>query len=164
MPQGSRSPSRSLLPGRVDSQLRSLERSTQSNRDPLTVLGEAVEAIWRIVEGAGSERSPDGSRGGSSALLARRELVQRSTCALSAVIRRGVASGTFRPRCPFAIVAGACAHWMLGVSTGPSLRATTAVAALREVLRPKAATNSRSRGARTPPTGADQSAIADSSA
>jgi len=172
MPHGSPSPSRSLLPGRVDSQLRSLERSTQADRDPLTVLGKAVEAIWRIVEGAGSEGSLDGSRGGSSALLARRELVQRSTCALSAVIRRGVASGTFRPRCPswairrlpFAIVAGACAHWVLGVSTGPSLRATTAVAALWEVLRPKAATTTRSRGPRRPPTGADQSAMVDASA
>ena len=169
MPQRSTSPSRSRLPGRVDSLLRSLERSTQADGDPLTVLGETVEAIWSIVEVAGSERSLDGARDGGSALLARRELVQRSTGALSGVIRRGIAAGTFRPRCPswairrlpFAIVAGACVHWVLGVSTGPSLRATTAVAALREVLRPKAATNRRSRGPR--PTGADQSAMVDAS-
>ena len=40
-------------------------------------------------------------------------------------------AGAFRPDCPswaierlpFAIVAGACAHWVLGLSRGPSLRA-----------------------------------------
>jgi hypothetical protein len=85
--------SRSLLPRRVDRQLRSLERSRESDRDPITGLRETVEAIWKIVEQAASERSLDGSRHGTRALLARRELVERGTCTLSAVIRRGVASG-----------------------------------------------------------------------
>jgi len=82
---------------------------------------------WRHLEGRRTsiiERALDGS------LLARRDLVQRGTCALSTVIRHGVASGAFRPGCaswairrlPFAIVAGACAHWVLGLATGPSLR------------------------------------------
>src|SRR5207253_7548456 len=91
--------SRSLLPRSVDGQLRSLERSRESDRDPTTALHETVEAIWKIVEQAASERSLDGSHHGARGLLARRELVQRGTCALSAVIRRGVASGAFRPRC-----------------------------------------------------------------
>ncbi len=81
--------SRSLLPRRVDKQLQSLERSSKSDRDPATALRETVEAIWQIVEQAASASARDGSRHGVSALLARRELVQRGTCTLSAVIRRG---------------------------------------------------------------------------
>lgn len=134
---------RSLLPRRVDRQLRSLEHSSTSGRDPTTALRETVEAIWRIVEQASSERRLDGSRYGASALLARRELVRRGTYALSAVIRRGIASGAFRPRCaawairglPFAIVAGACAHWVFGLAPAPSLRASIAVEGALEVLR-----------------------------
>ncbi len=122
----------------VDLELRSLERSAGPDRDQITALRDTVEAIWTIVEAAASERPLD--------LLARRELVQRGTCALSAVVRRGVASGAFRPRCPswavrrlpFAIVSGACVHWMLGLATGPSLRANTAVEAALGVLRPVA--------------------------
>jgi len=125
-------------------ELRSLERSRKSDRDPVATLRETVEAIWTIVAGATSDISLHGSRHGGGALLARRELVQRGTCALSAVIRRGVASGAFRPRSPswairrlpFAIVAGACVHWMIGLATGPSLRASTAVEGALEVLRP----------------------------
>jgi hypothetical protein len=137
--------SRSLLPRRVDRQLRSLERSSESDRDPITALRETVEAIWRIVEQATSERSLDSLHHGLRALLARRELVQRATCTLSAVIRRGVASGAFRPRCapwaierlPYAIVAGACVHWTFGLATGPSLRASRATEVVLEVLRPQ---------------------------
>ena len=137
--------SRSLLPRRVDKQLQSLERSSKSDRDPATALRETVEAIWQIVEQAASARALDGSRHGASALLARRELVQRGTCTLSAVIRRGVASGAFRPRraswairrLPFAIVAGACVHWVFGLATAPSLRASAAVKGALEVLRPR---------------------------
>ena len=140
-----RSMSQSLLPPRVDLQLRSLERSWRPDRDPITARCETVEAIWTIVEGTVSDRSLDASHEGGSALLARRELVRRGTCALSAVIRRGIASGTFRPRCtawairrlPFAIVAGGCVHWVFGLTPGPSLRAATAVAAVLEALRPK---------------------------
>jgi hypothetical protein len=138
---------RSLLPPGVDTQLRSLERSTKSDREPTTALRETVEAIWQIVEQAASERALDGSRHGASALLARRELLQRGTCTLSAVIRRGVASGAFRPRraswairrLPFAIVAGACAQWVFGLATAPSLRASAAVKGALEVLRPRQA-------------------------
>jgi len=93
-----------------------------------------VESIWKTVAQAGPE----------TALLARRELVRRETCKLSAVIRGGVAAGAFWPECPswaierlpFAIVAGACAHWVLGLSQGPSLRAGTAVEAALEILKP----------------------------
>jgi len=112
--------------------------------DPSTLLAETVNAIWKMIEQAAIDGALDPSRGDGGALLARRELVQRGTCMLSAVIRRGVESGTFWPRCrawaidrlPFAIVAGACAHWVLGLSTGPSLRARAAVQAALEVLRP----------------------------
>jgi hypothetical protein len=129
----------------VDRQLRSLERSSESGPDPVAALRETVEAIWKIVEQAASERSLDGSRRGVGALLARRELLHRGTCALSAVIRRGVASGAFRPRCaswaiqrlPFAIVAGACVHWVLGLVPVPSLRPSIAVDAALAVLRPR---------------------------
>jgi hypothetical protein len=135
----------SLLPRRVDTQLRSLERSGTSDRDATTALRETVAAIWTVVAQASSARALDGSRRHTSALLARRELLQRGTCALSAVIRRGVASGAFRPRCaswaihrlPFAIVAGACLHWMLGLATGPAIRSRTAVETALEVLRPR---------------------------
>jgi len=118
---------------------RTSSRSGKSDRDATTALRETVEAIWKVVEQASSAEALDGS------LLVRRELVQRGTCALSAVICQGVASGAFRPRCPswairrlpFAIVAGACLHWVLGLAPGPSLRARTAVAAALEVLRPR---------------------------
>jgi hypothetical protein len=119
-------------------------RSGKSARDATTALRETVEAIWKVVE----QSSSADTRG----LLARRELVQRGTCALSEVIRQGVASRAFRPACaswairrlPFAIVAGASLHWVLGLATGPSLRASTAVAAALEILRP------RQRGSRVP--------------
>ena len=114
-------------------------RSGKSDRDVTTALRETVEAIWKVVEQASSEPALDAS------LLARRELVQRGTCALSAVICQGVASGAFRPRCPswairrlpFAIVAGACLQWVFGLAPGPSLRASTAAAAALEILRPR---------------------------
>ena len=117
---------------------RTSSRSGKADRDATTALRETVEAIWKLVEQASSEQAFDGS------LLARRELVQRGTCALSAVIHQGVATGAFRPGCaswairrlPFAIVAGACLQWVLGLATGPSLRASTAVAAALEILRP----------------------------
>ena|ERR1041385_6512133 len=119
--------SRSLLPPRVDLELRSLERSREPDRDQISALRETIEAIWTIVEAVAYEGSLD--------VLARRELVQHRTSALSVVVRRGVASGALRPRCPswtvwclpFAIVTGACVHWMLGLATGPSFRASTAV-------------------------------------
>ena len=112
--------------------------------DPSTLLAETVHAVWTMIERAATDGALDPSRRDGGALLARRELVQRGTGMVSAVIRRGVESGAFWPRCrawaihrlPFAIVAGGCAHWVLGLSTGPSLRVRTAVQAALEVLRP----------------------------
>ena len=112
--------------------------------DPSTLLAETVHAVWTMIERAATDGALDPSRRDGGALLARRELVQRGTGMVSAVIRRGVESGAFWPRCrawaihrlPFAIVAGGCAHWLLGLSTGPSLRARTAVQAALEILRP----------------------------
>jgi hypothetical protein len=110
--------------------------SRSSPAEAIMALRETVESIWSTVAQAAPE----------TALLARRELVRRETCRLSAVIGRGVAAGAFRPDCPswaierlpFAIVAGACAHWVLGLSRGPSLRAGTAVEAALEILKPVA--------------------------
>ena len=118
---------------RARSFVRPRGRSSSSHADEIVALRETVESIWRAVAHAAPE----------TALLARRELVRRETCKLSAVIRGGVAAGAFRPECPswaierlpFAIVAGACAHWVLGLSQGPSLRAGTAVEAALEILR-----------------------------
>jgi hypothetical protein len=103
-----------------------------------------VEAIWKSVEQAVAEPAHGTSRPDGGTLLDRRALVRRGTCALAAIIRRGVASGAFRPRCeawalnhlPFALVAGGCVHWMLGLARGPLLRASTAVEAALAVLRP----------------------------
>jgi hypothetical protein len=135
----------SLLPPAVDRQLQSLERVDESDGDPTAALRDTVEAIWALVERATSEPSLDSLHHGLRALLARRELVQRATCTLLAVIRRGVASGAFRPHCvpwaierlPFAIVTGACVRWTLGLATGPSLRASAAIEMVLEVLRPQ---------------------------
>jgi hypothetical protein len=135
----------SLLPPAVDRRLQSLERVDESEGDPTAVLRDTVEAIWDIVEQATSEPALDSLHHGLTALLARRELVQRATCTLSTVILRGVASGAFRPQCvpwaierlPFATVTGACVHWTLGLATGPSLRASAAIEMVLEVLRPQ---------------------------
>jgi hypothetical protein len=115
---------------------------TRYTDDPAVALRDTIAAIWRVVERATAE--PDPSWQSARTLLARRELVQRGTYALSAVIRRGIEAGAFWPRCPewatqrlpFAIVAGACARWVFGLSTGPSLRASTAVKAVFDVLQP----------------------------
>jgi len=135
----------SLLPRHVDTQLRSLERVGQSDRDPITALRETVEAIWKVVERVASEPALDATRPDARVLLARRELLQRGTCVLSAVIQRGVEFGAFRPACawwairrlPFAIIAGACMHWVFGRATAPSLRASVAVETALDVLRPR---------------------------
>jgi hypothetical protein len=126
----------------VDAQLQTLERSGKSDRDPITALRETIETIWKIVAQAASETPLDGSRHGTHAPLARHNLVRRATHTLSGVIRQGIESGAFRPRCaswathrlPFAIVSGACLHWVFGLATGPSLRASTAIEAALEVL------------------------------
>ena len=133
----------SLLPTGIETTLRALEEAAKTEGNPATALRSTVEAIWKTVRQAVSEPALEPSRRTVRALLARRELVQRGTCILSAVIRRGVESGAFRPRCvpwaveglPFAIVRGACVHWMFGLSKTPSVRAGTAVAAALEILR-----------------------------
>ena len=135
--------SRSLLPAPIDRALGAVEDAGQAGHDSVTALRNTIEAIWRIVRQQASHRPLDRSRHDAGELLARRELVQRATWILSAVIRRGVESGAFRPPCvpwaveglPFAIVRGACVRWVFGPSTRPSVRAATAVAAALEILR-----------------------------
>jgi hypothetical protein len=136
--------SRSLLRERLEWELRARERSHRSEADPTTALRETVEAIWKIVEQAARESALDGPRHDIDAVLARRELVRCGTRALSAVVRRGVESGAFRPACapwairrlPFALVAGACAHWVFGLAPRPALRPRATVQAALAVLRP----------------------------
>jgi hypothetical protein len=104
--------------------------------DPTTALREAVEALCTIAGQAAAEGTLDALR--------RRELARRGTNALSTIIHRGVASGAFRPPCalwatrnlPHAIVAAVCARWAFGLSEERSLRASAAVEAALEVLRP----------------------------
>jgi hypothetical protein len=136
--------SRSPLRERLEREFRARERAHRPAADPTTALRETVEAIWKIVEHAARESALDGSRHDIDAVLARRELVRCGTRELSAVIRRGVESGAFRPACapwairrlPFALVAGACAQWVFGLSQRPALRARATVQAALEVLRP----------------------------
>jgi hypothetical protein len=101
-------------------------------RHPSAALLEAVEWLWQVVERAAGEGTLDTAR--------RRELERHGRHILSGIIRRGVRSGAFRPRCalwavvglPFAIVAGAGARWVFGLRKGrwPTAR-TAATAALR---------------------------------
>src|SRR6266704_7035597 len=133
----------SVLPARIDRALQAVEDAAKPHDDPVTALRNTIEAIWRIVKQQASDRPLDRSQHSAAELLARRALVQRGTRILSAVIRRGVESGAFRPPCvswaierlSFAIVRGACVHWVLGLPKRPSLRAGTAVAAALEILR-----------------------------
>ncbi len=148
------SPAITMATGRYQAGWRTLERSSRTGADATTTFEATVECIWKIIEQAASEHGLDVSRHGIHAVLARRQMVRRATAALAAVIRRGVASGAFRPACPswairrlpFAIVAGACVHWVFGLATRPSLRAATAVDAALELLRP----HGLSRGAVVP--------------
>ena len=138
-PEATGSPS--SLREQVETALRVRERSRRSPADPTTALRDTVEAIWTVVERAARERARDHD---IDAVLARRELVRCGTHRLSLAIRRGVASGAFWPACPpweirrlpFALVAGACAQWVFGLSRRPALRASVTVQAMLEVLRP----------------------------
>lgn len=135
---------RSLLPQHVEIELRAIERCVTSIEDPVTALEETIAALWRTVERVAPDGAFDPTRHEARALQARRGLVHWGTSILSAVIRRGVAAGTFRPRCaswaierlPFAIVWGACMHWVFGLSRGPSLQARAVVEATLEILSP----------------------------
>jgi len=116
--------------------LGTLERSSESPDDATTALREAVEALWTIAAQAAST-----NLGGASARV---ELVQRGKRILSGIIHRGVVSGVFRPRCgvwaeqglAHALMAGACARWVLGLPEERSLRARIAAEAALEALRP----------------------------
>ena len=78
--------------------------------DPATALRTAVGALWSVFEQAAQKGMLES---------ARRGLERHGRRVLSGIIRRGVQSGAFRPRCalwavqrlPFAIVAGAGASW-----------------------------------------------------
>ncbi len=134
---------RSVPPACFGTALRALERSNELHDDPTTALREAVAALWTIAaqaarEGAFQEASP-----GSGGASLRVELVHRGERLLSAIIRRGLASGVFRPRCrhwaeqglAHALMAGACARWVLGLPQERSLSAGLAAEAALEALR-----------------------------
>ena len=108
---------------------------TATSADPATELRAAVEALWAIAARASAD---------SDAASLRIELMHRGKRMLRSIIRRGVASGAFRPRCArwaesglvHALVAGACARWVFGLPAGRSLGAGAAADAALEVLRP----------------------------
>jgi len=125
----------SVPPASFGTALGALERSSESHDDVTTALREAVAALWTIAAQAASSNS-----GGASVRV---ELVQRGKRILSVIIRRGLASGAFRPRCrlwaeqglPHAVMAGACACWVLGLPQERSLSAGAAAEAALEALR-----------------------------
>ena len=120
----------------LGSALRVLERPTPPSGDPTRGLRDAIEAIGKIAERAAGEGAFDDFR--------RRQLVRRGADVLSAIIRRGVESGAFRPYCarwavqrlPYAIVAGVCARWVFGLPEERSLGAGAAADAALEALCP----------------------------
>lgn len=121
----------------LGSSLGALERATHSNGDPTRALHDAVAVMGKVAERAAGEGALDARR--------RRQLVSRGARALSAIIRRGVESGTFRPSCarwavdglPYAIAAGLCARWAFDLREEQSPRAGAVVEAALEVLRPR---------------------------
>jgi hypothetical protein len=118
------------------SALAAVERTAQADADPTRALHDTVEAIGNIAQRAAAQGTLDGE--------CRRQLVPQGGRILSAIIRRGVASGAFRPGCtrwaleslPHALVAGVCARWVFGLAAARSLRAGAAVDAALAVLRP----------------------------
>ena len=119
----------------IETVLEALERSGDASADPATALRDAVEALWAIAGRASAD--PDGA-------LLRVKLMHRGKRILSVIIRRGLAAGAFRPRCslwaeqglPHALMAGACAPWVLGLPQERSPRAGLAAEAALEALRP----------------------------
>jgi hypothetical protein len=93
-----------------------------------------VGALWSAFEHAAQEGAFDAA--------ARRELERQGRRALSNIIRRGVRSGAFRPRCalwaverlPFAIVAGAGASWVFALPKWSTPSAHVVTQAALEVL------------------------------
>lgn len=118
------------------SALLAVARAAQCDGDPTGALHDTVEAIGTIAQRAAGEGALDAA--------SRRELVAQAGRILSAIIRRGVASGAFRPPCtrwaieslPHALVAGVCARWVFGLATERSLRAGAAADAALALLRP----------------------------
>jgi hypothetical protein len=121
----------------LGSTLGALERATQSDGDATRALHDAVAAIGKIAEQVAEDGQLDRIR--------RRQLVLRGARILSAIIRRGVEAGTFRPPCPRwaverlprAVVAGLCARWVFDLREERSLRAGTMADAALEVLSPR---------------------------
>jgi hypothetical protein len=121
----------------LGSSLGTLERATQSNGDPTNALHDAVAAIGKGAQRAAGKGALDARR--------RRQLVSQGAQTLSAIIRRGVESGTFRPSCarwavdglPYAIAAGLCARWAFDLPEEQSPRAGAVVEAALAVLRPR---------------------------
>jgi hypothetical protein len=107
---------------------------TATSVDAATELRDAVEALWAIAARAAAD---------SDGASLRVELMHRSERILGRIIRRGVASGAFRPVCSrwaerglvHALVAGACARWVFGLPAERSLGAGAAADAALEVLR-----------------------------
>ena len=105
------------------------------------MLRDTVEALWAIAEASGE---PWGAS-------LRVQLMDRGKRILGRIIRRGVATGAFRPVCPrwaerdlaHALVAGACARWVFGLPEGRSLRARPAADAALAVLRPPGMSDTR---------------------
>lgn len=123
------------------SALGALERATQSDGDPTRALHDAVEGIGKVAEQSVGEGAFDAHR--------RRHLVSQGVRILTAIVRRGVESGTFRPPCvrwavenlPHAIVAGVCARSVFNLRGERALRARAAADAALEVLRPRVLTS-----------------------
>ncbi len=126
------------------SALLAVEQSAQCDGDPRRALHDAVEAIANIAQRAAAD--------GALNALRRRQFVPQGGRILSTIIRRGVASGAFRPGCtqwaveslPQALVAGVCARWVFGLPAERSLGAAAAVAAALAVLRPPVPVSRRS--------------------
>ena len=126
----------SVPPVSFGSALEALERASGLHADPTTALRETVEALWTIAAQAASTNS--------GVTSVRVELMRRGKRILSVIIRRGLAAGAFRPRCslwaeqglPHALMAGACAPWVLGLPQERSPRAGLAAEAALEALRP----------------------------
>jgi hypothetical protein len=102
--------------------------------DPAAALRKAIGALWSAFEQAAREGMFDA--------VSRRELERQGRRVLSGIIRRGLQSGAFRPRCalwaaqrlPFAIVAGAGASWVFGLAERSSLSANVVTQAALEIL------------------------------
>jgi hypothetical protein len=130
--------------------LGALKRATHSGGNATRALRDAVAALERVAERAAAEGVLDAPH--------RRQLIRRAAPLLSAVIRRGVESGTFRPHCaqwaveslPHAIVAGICARWAFGLRVERSLGAGAAADGALEALRPRVLARHEARARSSP--------------